>query len=126
MTRVLITLPLPPIELKANRTMGQKWKSSYSVKTAYGLEAWQELLRQRPWPVTTVWPVHLYVMVYVGKGMQLPDLSDAGTWCKVACDLMVHAGIFPDDGPKYIKPFTADADRDWKRPRVEFSWETGE
>src|SRR3990167_539535 len=111
-----IILPLPPISLKANRVLGQHWGAAYRDKKGYRL-ACQAAIAAMEWSEDDErYPVHVTVVAYVGKGMHLPDLKDVGTWGKGALDCLVQAGVFKDDSPAYIRPFTADCGRDEENP----------
>ena len=116
-----IALPLPPVELKANRAT-QHWAGTHKAKTGYRA-AVLDKLREYTWGDDTGrYPVSMLLTAYVGKGQREPDLADLGTWAKVALDQMVQYGIFKDDGPKYIHPLRLESGRDWDNPRLEITW----
>ena len=112
----MLVLPLPPIDLKVNRVVGRHWASLQQTRNGYRYQV-IAAIREKGLPVIERYPIHLKATFYVGKGQQLPDLTDAGTWAKMAVDL-----VFPDDSPKFIKPFTVDCERDNANPRLELSW----
>lgn len=118
-----VVLPLPPVALRVNRVSGEHWATYYKVKEQYKAACWKEIKGrvQELRTSITEWPIHVYCTVYVGKRMRMPDCSDLGTWVKAAIDVLVPE-VFPNDSPRYIRPFTADVGRDWDRPRVELSW----
>jgi hypothetical protein len=120
-----VTIPLPPIALKVNRTMGQHWASHHNVMATYRLTVKLEVLRQwsewRGYVPPNGWPVHVTIVAYLGKG-QRADTWDVPGWVKAGLDVLVSQGAWPDDGSKYLRPVTVDVGRDWKRPRVEITW----
>lgn len=117
----IITLPLPPIELKVNRIAGEHWGEYQKAKREYRLKC-DSVLRSYEWgPDDGAYPVHVTATVFLRK-RQKADTPDVGSWVKVAIDRMVACGVFRNDSNKYINPFTARVDRDWDNPRLEIAW----
>lgn len=118
-----LTLPLPPRELKVNRTIGGHWAIHHSLRVAYQLQVMRALKDQRKvWaPLDWQYPIHVTVTAYLGKG-QRADCFDIAGWAKSGIDSVVETGIWPDDSSKYIRPVTLDVQRDAANPRVELQW----
>lgn len=118
-----LTFRLPDVALKVNRRVGAHWSTTDELKKVEQLFARDAIRDQFPFrlPSAKFAPYHVTCTVYLGKG-QRADTSDVGTWCKHLIDQMVRSGVFFDDSPKWIRPFTSDVQRDAKNPRVEISW----
>ena len=111
--------PLPPIELKANRRMGQRWGGTQSLKSSYRTICDMILLdKGRREGGVTVGSCHIIPTVYLGKGQRC-DLPDLGSWCKTPIDALATGGWITTDSAACIKSFTAIPGRDAKNPRVE-------
>lgn len=117
-----LVLPLPPNSLRLNRRIGG-YRGKLSMKDRYVEDCQKEaLLQGKEWQgVVQQWPVHLTATAYLPARWRA-DASDIGGWIKSALDSLVEMGVFPDDNSAYIRPFTADVQRDPKRPRLELDW----
>ena len=115
----MIVLPLPPIELKVNRTMGQHWAVAQKLKVSYQwacADAWVKAGR----PKVTEKPTHLTVAVYLGY-RQRCDAVDALSWIKSGLDAL-SGRAWHDDGSNYLNPVTVIVGRDSENPRLELTW----
>lgn len=112
---------LPPAALRANRRAGQHWGATHKAVREYR-EHCEAVINAVQWGEPKAGAVPLVVVVYVGKGQKLPDLSDVGFWAKRAIDSLVQCGVFATDSPVGLRPFLADAHRDPKHPRLEVLW----
>lgn len=124
MSRFSITLPLPPSELRVNRRMGEHWGAYHKAQKRYRRDCDAVLLLKAPKDVDESrwqYPVSMRAVLYLGKWQRV-DPSDAGSWIKTAIDCLVAWRILPDDGYRYINPFTVEVKRDLANPRLEISW----
>ena len=115
----MLAIPLPPIELKTNRVMGQHWAAVRKAKTDYQWEcvsAWSTAGK----PTVAQEPVHLRVVVYLGY-RQRCDAVDALSWAKAGLDALTGKA-WRDDSSTCLNPVTAEGGRDNEKPRLELSW----
>ena len=64
-----------------------------------------------------IFPVRVEITWYEKDRRRDPD--NIGSAKKYILDSLVEAGVFPDDGWKYIKGFTDNFEIDKYRPRIE-------
>ena len=132
----MVTLGLPPNELRANRRSGQHWAAKVTdefgrkhslnaIKTEYMNQCLTLLHNQGYRGSNIFWlsdgPWHVTVTIYLAKGQRV-DPSDVGFWIKVPIDAMVKARVFPNDSAAWLNPFTVEVKRDPANPRLEISW----
>lgn len=122
---LMVTFPLPPDELRANRRMGGHWGPVHKAKSAYELACRACILAAKEKGLKTPspgsYPLHVYLEMYLGKGQRC-DPTDAGAWTKSVWDSLVYMEIWPGDSAAVINPFTVEVHRDAVTPRLEIWW----
>lgn len=116
-----LVLPLPPNELRVNGRFGWSWTALHEHVMSYR-EDCRLLIKANKPEKPTRFPVHLTIQVFLAKGQRI-DASDVGSFAKVPIDALKTMNVLPDDGSKYINPFTVKVSRDRKNPRLEITWE---
>ena len=114
----MITLPLPPDELRTNRTQGHGFWEYQRKKKHYQTKCYVAIV-SRDWP-SREYPLHVTLTLYLGKGQRC-DTWDVPAWAKSGLD-MLKGRVFPDDDSSYLNPVTILVLRDPANPRLEISW----
>jgi hypothetical protein len=102
---VKLTLPIPDkISLNAIYA-GVHFRTRTSHKQKYHNAVWSA----NPKPYTGIFPVHMeYHFRLHGRAL---DVSNHAYMLKMVEDALVHAGVIPDDTPKYVASITITAEK---------------